>query len=137
MLMREPRDELLPYCERAGTGVIAYGPLAYGLLTGTIDENTEFSDDDWRSGKHDMGAYDELFAPDVIGKQVGIVSRLRPIADEVGVTLPKLALAWVFHQTGVTGAIAGSRSPKHVAENAAAGDVTLDEETLAKIEQAF
>ncbi len=62
------------------------------------------------------------------------LDRLRSVADRLDITLAQLALAWVVHQDGVTGAIAGSRSPKHVRENAAAGDVTLDAKDLEEIE---
>lgn len=134
LLHRDGREDLFAYCERAGTGVIAYGPLAFGLLTGAVGADTTFSDDDWRSGKHGMGAYDELFAPNVLGRHLEVVSGLEAIAQGLGVTLSQLALAWVVHQSGVTGAIAGSRSPKHVRENSGAGDLVLEPGTLDEIE---
>jgi aryl-alcohol dehydrogenase-like predicted oxidoreductase len=58
MLWQERRP-LLPFCACNGTGVIAYGPLAYGLLTGAITAETTFSDDDWRSGKRGLRAYEQ------------------------------------------------------------------------------
>ena len=60
---------------------------------------------------------------------------LRPIAERLGVTVAQLALAWSFHQPGVTSVIAGTRNPEHVRENAGAGDVELDEVTLKEIEE--
>ena len=134
MLHRDGRDDLFVRCEQAGTGVLAYGPLAYGLLTGAFDETTTFSDDDWRSGKHGIGAYDELFAPGAFQRSLAVVEALRPLAERTGVTLAQLALAWALHQRGVTGAIAGSRSPSHVRENAVAGDVELTPSDLEEIE---
>ncbi len=134
MLRNEPRDELLPFCKDNGTGTIAYGPLGYGLLTGAITKDTEFGDDDWRGGGHGMSAYEILFAPERLEKNLAFVDALKPMAERVGCTLAQLALAWVFHQEGGTAAIAGSRSPKHVAENSAAGDVELDDGTLAEID---
>ncbi|MDP9020980.1 MAG: aldo/keto reductase [Actinomycetota bacterium] len=134
MLHRDGRDDVFVHCERAGTGIVAYGPLAYGLLTGAFDETTTFSDDDWRSGEHGIGAYDELFAPDRFRRNLAIVDALRPIAQRNGMTLAQLALAWVVHQRGVTAAIAGSRSPDHVRDNAGAGDVELDQQDLDDIE---
>ena len=59
---------------------------------------------------------------------------MRPVAERLGVTLGQLALAWNFHQDGVTSAIAGSRNPRHVRSNAEAGDIELDEATLAELE---
>ncbi len=134
MLHRHGRDDLFLRCEQAGTGIIAYGPLAYGLLTGAFDETTTFSDDDWRSGKHGMGAYDELFAPEPFPRNLATVEALRPIAQRRGVALAQLALAWVVHQRGLTAAIAGSRSADHVRDNAGAGDIELGREDLDEIE---
>lgn len=137
MLHRDGRDDLFVHCDEAGTGIVAYGPLAYGLLTGAFDETTTFSDDDWRSGKHGMRHYDELFAPDRFRRNLAIVDALRPVAERKGVTLAQLALAWVVHQRGLTAAIAGSRSPGHVRDNAGAGDVELDGQDLEDIEEVL
>jgi aryl-alcohol dehydrogenase-like predicted oxidoreductase len=134
LLHREGREDLFRYCAGNGTGIIAYAPLGYGLLTGVITRDTEFGDDDWRGGGHGMGAYDELFAPGVIEKNLDIVDSLKPVADRLGIRLSQLALAWVCHQEGVTGAIAGSRSPEHTRENAGAGDVVLERKDLEEIE---
>lgn len=134
MLNQDPGSELLPLCESNGTGVIAYGPLAFGLLTGAVTKDTEFSDDDWRSGGHGVGYYDKLFAPGVLGRNLDIVDSLRPVAERLGCTLSQLALAWVFHQRGATGAIAGSRSPSHVRENAEAGSIELTQDDLEQID---
>jgi aryl-alcohol dehydrogenase-like predicted oxidoreductase len=135
MLHRDGRDDLFPFCKENGTGIVAYGPLAYGILTGALDKNTTFDDNDWRGGGHGMSYYEELFSPGNFEKQLDRVDQLRPIADRLGVSLPQLALAWVGHQEGVTGAIAGSRSPDHVRDNAGAGDVDLDEKSLTEIEE--
>lgn len=137
MLFRRGQDDLFPFCEANGTGIIAYGPLAYGLLTGTMDENTTFSEDDWRGGGHGVRYYEHLFAPGVFEHQLEKVEALRPIAKRIGISLPQLALAWTFHQPGVTGAIAGSRSPDHVEENVRAGDVELDRATIDEIDRAL
>lgn len=75
-----------------------------------------------------------MFAPGKIERSLAVVDGLRPIAERLGLTLAQLALAWTVHQPGVTAAIAGSRNPEHVRENAAAGDVQLDERTLQEIE---
>ena len=134
MIYRGAREELLPFCESNGTGVIAYGPLGFGLLTGAVTKDTKFGADDWRGGRHGQGMYDVLFAPGKLERNVEFAESLRPIADRLGITIAQLALAWVCHQRGVTGAIAGSRSPEHVAENAGAGSVQLDQMYLDEIE---
>lgn len=134
MLWRQGRDDLFVLCESNGTGIIAYGPLAFGLLTGAVTADTKFGENDWRGGGHGMRYYDHFFAPGKIEAFLEIVDALRPIADRLDLTLPQLALAWVIHQRGVTGAIAGSRSPEHVAENARAGSVHLEAKDLEEIE---
>ena len=134
MLHQEGRDDVFPFCESNGTGIITYGPLAYGLLTGALSKDTKFSEDDWRGGGHGMRYYDQLFAGDKFHKNLDKVAELKPVADRLGITLAQLALAWVFHQKGVTGAIAGSRSPEHVKDNAGAGSVDLSPADLEEID---
>jgi aryl-alcohol dehydrogenase-like predicted oxidoreductase len=134
MLHQAGRHDLFPFCRDNGTGIICYGPLAFGLLTGAITKDTRFTDDDWRGGSVPMGYYGELFAPGKLERNLERVDSLRPVADRLGASLAQLALAWVVHQTGVTGAIAGSRSPKHVVENAGGGDVVLSDKDLEEID---
>jgi aryl-alcohol dehydrogenase-like predicted oxidoreductase len=136
MLNRE-NAELIRRCGELGTGVVTYGPLAFGLLTGTIDAQTTFAEGDWRGG--DEGEPDDpdevnLFDADNLPKVLAIVEQLRPIADRSGISLAQLALAWNVHQPGVTSAIAGSRSAVHVRDNADAGDIALSAETLAEVD---
>jgi aryl-alcohol dehydrogenase-like predicted oxidoreductase len=134
-LLNPENRQLIQWCGERGVGVVAYGPLAFGLLTGAISKDTQFDARDWRSGKGGGESYGRLFAPGKIERSLAVVDGLRPIAERLGVTLAQLALAWTFHQSGVTSAIAGSRNPEHVRQNAAAGEVELDEATLAEIEE--
>ena len=126
--------ELIRSCGELGVGVLAYSPLGFGLLTGAITQDTRFDDTDFRSGVDRDESWMALFAPGKIERSLAVVEGLRPIAERLGVTIAQLALAWNAHQPGVTGAIAGSRNPDHVRENAAAGDVDLDDAILEEIE---
>ena len=119
--------ELLRWCGEVGTGVVAYGPLAFGLLAGAITRDTTFAEGDWR-GDPKEGPFAEL------DRSLRLVEELRPIAERLGVALGQLALAWTVAQPGVTAAIAGSRNAGHVRENASAGDLELDADVLAEIE---
>jgi len=130
MLLLEHRD-LIRWCGDVGTGVVSYSPLAAGMLTGTITMETEFVEGDWRGGA--WWETDE-FDPQERARKLAVVDGLRPIADRLGCSLAQLALAWNWHQPGVTSAIAGSRNARHVASNAAAGNIELDDATLAEIE---
>lgn len=133
-LLHLKHRDLIRWCGDRGIGVVCYGPLAYGLLTGAIDTETEFHPGDWRSGRQGEGYYAALFAPGKIERSLAVVDRLRQIADRLGITVAQLSLAWTYHQPGVTAAIAGSRNPDHVRQNAQAGDVKLDQATLTEIE---
>jgi aryl-alcohol dehydrogenase-like predicted oxidoreductase len=129
MLALDDRD-LIRWCGEVGTGVVSYGPLGFGFLTGTLTRERAAQIDDWRREEG-------VTAADEVERALALVERLRPIADGLGISMAALALAWNHHQPGVTSAIAGSRDPDHTRDNAGAGDVILDETTLAAIEAAI
>lgn len=135
MFVPKLAGEVFPYCESNGTGVLAYGPLAYGLLTGAFTKDTTFPPSDWRSGTQGMSYYEKLFAPGVFEGKIATVDALKPVAQKAGVTMAQLALAWIVRHSWATGAIAGSRSPEHTAENAAAGDVSLEPSVIEEVER--
>jgi aryl-alcohol dehydrogenase-like predicted oxidoreductase len=127
MLTRANAD-LARWCGDQGVGVVSYAPLAYGLLTGAITIDTRFPAGDWRGRERDEAPFADLKG------SLEVVDRLRPVAERLGCTLSELALAWNVYQPGVTAAIAGSRNPGHVRTNAAAGDIELDDATLAELD---
>lgn len=130
----DPEDpSFLAWLEERGIGYLAYGPLAYGLLTGAVSRETTFAPDDWRSGAWNLGYYERLFAPGVLERHLDTLDDLRAIADREGIDLSTLALRALIATPGVTAAIAGSRNPEHVRANAAAGDATLRDETLVEV----
>lgn len=124
--------ELVRWCGEQGIGVLSYGPLAYGLLTGAITSETRFDVGDFRGGDDEDATF--LFGQGNLERNLSIVARLRSVADRLGVALAQLALAWNVHQPGVTAAIAGSRNPEHVRSNARAGDIALDDATLRELD---
>ena len=128
MLQRQDAD-LIRWCGEQGTGVLSYGPLAFGLLTGAITSETTFRTGDFRADEESDGLFGSGFR-----RNLAIVDDLRTIADRLGVMLAQLALAWNVHQPGVTAAIAGSRNAEHVRSNGAAGDVELDEATRSELD---
>ena len=137
MLNRRNADTIA-WCGEQGIGVVSYGPLAFGLLTGSITAETMFAEGDWRGGPESDDPDDpdevDLFAADRLPAVLATVDRMRPIADRLGVSLAQLALAWNVHQPGVTSAIAGSRDASHVRSNAAAGDLELDDDTRSELD---
>jgi aryl-alcohol dehydrogenase-like predicted oxidoreductase len=126
-LLRLDDRELIRWCGEAGIGVLSYSPLGAGLLTGAFGREDAERIDDWRAsdGLTSVGHLDRVFA---------LVDGMRPVAERLGATLPQLALAWNWGQPGVTSAIAGSRDAVHTRSNAAAGDLELDERTLAELD---
>ncbi|HEV8565043.1 MAG TPA: aldo/keto reductase [Actinomycetota bacterium] len=129
MLVLDDR-ELIRWCGERGTGVLSYSPLGAGLLTGAIGPGWTPPPGDWRA-EQTAGPFADL------DTTLAILELLRPQADRFGLTTAQLALAWNLAQPGVTAAIAGSRHPAHVRENAAAGDVELDPATLAELEASL
>ena len=121
--------ELIRWCGEQGIGVVTYGPLGFGLLAGDITKEQARSVADWRRES------DGPFRDENLDRDLAIVGGLRPIAERLTISMAQLALAWNVAQPGVTSAIAGSRDPSHARDNAAAGDVELDEGTLAEIER--
>jgi aryl-alcohol dehydrogenase-like predicted oxidoreductase len=136
MLNRRDAD-LIGWCGEQGVGVVSYGPLAFGLLTGVIDADSVFPEGDWRGNDDEDDDEDEinLFSPEHLPRALDTVERLRPVADRLGITLAQLALGWNVRQPGVTSAIAGSRNPAHVRTNAEAGGLQLDDTTIAEIDR--
>ena len=138
MLYRE-QQELVDWCAKRDVGVIAYGPLAFGLLTGGVTSDTRFSDDDWRSGNTDVPPvrrlYEALFAPAVLPGNLEKAEAVGPIADRLGLSRAQLALAWAFHQPGVTGVICGTTKEERARQDAAAAGVELSAGDLAEIDE--
>lgn len=122
-----PEAEIFPFCRERGVGVMAYGPLAHGLLTGTMTPDTEFGPDDWRRNLMAFGQ--PLFKGDDFLRNLTKVDELRDIADDRGMTVAQLALAWVLAEPAVSVALVGTRSPAEIEENveAAEWEMTPDE----------
>jgi aryl-alcohol dehydrogenase-like predicted oxidoreductase len=135
LLHQEDRDDLLVSLVEMGVGYLAYSPLAMGMLTGAIGRGHRFDEGDFRSGSR--GEQPEFFRPHNLDGNVERVERLREVAKRLATTAAPLALRWVLSQTGVTAAVAGSRSADHVRNNATAGDLQIDHQTLEEIDALF
>ena len=133
MLIRDAEEEVLPWCKEHETGVVTYGSLAYGLLTGKFKAGAKFEKSDWRSGSMGIDYYDELFAPQVFAKHLATVEKLKELAAGIGVTVAQLAIAWLLANDAVTSAIVGAKRPSQIEETAGAGDVVLDAAMLSEI----
>jgi len=133
MLVRHAEDEVVGWCAEHDTGVVTYGSLAYGILTGKFTADATFSKSDWRSGSMGIGYYEELFAPKAFQRHLVTLERLKEVASRLDITVAQLAIAWLLRTDAVTSTIVGAKRPAQIEETAAAGDVTLDEKTLDEL----
>jgi len=122
-------------CEEFGLGVMAYGPLAHGLLSGEITRATVLDPTDWRKKGTLFGQ--DLLTPGNLERNLQVVDHLTEIARRCGATLPQLAIAWVLTQRPVTVALIGARTPAEITEAAGAAGLRLTESVLREIGEAM
>ena len=129
LLVREVEEEILPFAERDGIGVIVYSPMGSGLLTGRMTREcvAELPDDDWR--KHDA-----RFNEPQLSQHLALVERLKTVAARYETTPGAVAVAWTLRNPAVDGAIVGFRRPDQVDPILAAAGLELDDEDVANIE---
>jgi len=131
-LYRVPERAVFPLCAEHGIGQVVWSPLAQGVLTGKYRRGDPPPADARAAGS--MGRFmGRLLRP----KALDAVQRLRPIADEAGLTMAQLALAWVLRRPAVTTAIVGASRPEQVRENAAAAGVKLGADVVAAVDAAL
>ena len=132
LLRRDIEAEILPWCGAHGVGVLAYSPLASGLLTGawTRERLAALPDDDWRKAKN------PLFQEPRFSRTLEAVAVIRGIALARGVTAGAVALAWVLANPAVTAAIVGARRPGQFADHSAAATLRLTDAEWASIAAA-
>jgi aryl-alcohol dehydrogenase-like predicted oxidoreductase len=128
LFRRDIEDELLPYCFAEDIGVLVYGPLAHGLLTGTLRSDQRFERRDWR-GKSDV------FRGGTYRRNLAVVDELALFAAHLGITVSQLAIAWALSHPAVHVAIVGARRVSHLEDSAGAIDTTLTDEELAEIDR--
>ncbi|NNF98679.1 MAG: aldo/keto reductase [Desulfobacteraceae bacterium] len=117
-----------PYCIQNQMTILAYSPMAQGILTGKFKSGHQFE-------KGDHRVKNILFQESHFQRITAALSRLKPIAESHNATLAQLALAWVLAQPN-TCAIAGARNETQVLENAKAADIRLSESDLAEMNAA-
>jgi len=130
---RRMEREVFPYCQQHQIGVMAYGSLAYGLLTGAFTPETTFEQNDWRAGGVAFGQ--PILRGENFFINVGLVDRLkREVAEPKGVTVAQLALAWVVRNPVISTAMVGARVPAEIEENVGAASISLTDTEVAQIE---
>jgi aryl-alcohol dehydrogenase-like predicted oxidoreductase len=131
LIRRKIENEILPYCEKHGIGVIVYAPMTSGLLTGamTRERAAALPPDDFRSRNPE-------FREPRLTKNLDLVERLRQIGARHGRSPGEVAIAWTLSHPAVTGAIVGARNAKQAEGVMRASDLKLTAEEIAEIEGA-
>ncbi|AHB87739.1 methylglyoxal reductase SakR1 [Thermosynechococcus sp. NK55a] len=127
LFWRWAEAELIPFCIEHEMTVLAYSPLAQGLLTGRFGPGHQFEPEDNRSKN-------QLFQGETYARALEAIELMKPIATSLGTTVGNLALAWLLHQPQ-TCAIVGARHPEQVLENIKAADLQLDRSILAMLDE--
>src|SRR6516164_6179366 len=132
LLHREIEGEILPFCARENIGVIAYSPMASGLMTGamTRERIAALPADDWRKRHPD-------FQEPRLSRNLKLVSLLRTIGKRHGHTPAEVAIAWVLRHPAVTAAIVGARRPSQVRGVVGAAPFRLSPREVAEVEAFF
>ncbi len=132
LVHRDAAADVLPWAAREGARAIVYSPLASGLLTGrfSLERLRALPPEDWRRRR-------PPFQAPQLQRTLDLVERLRPFADGLGVSLSELAIAWTLAWPGVSGAIAGARSPAQLDQWIGAAELRLDAQTLDAVAEAL
>src|SRR5208337_1191379 len=131
LIRREIEQEILPFCQNEGIGVIVYSPMASGLLTGvmTRERISKLPDDDWRKHHPD-------FNEPGLSANLALVERLREIGRRHDSSPGAVAVSWTLHNPAVTAAIVGARKPEQVNDMVAAAEIRLTGAEINEVESA-
>jgi aryl-alcohol dehydrogenase-like predicted oxidoreductase len=133
MIWRAPEAELIPFCAEHGISQIVWSPIAQGVLTGKYKPG-EPPPEDSRAASDEMNwAMDRYRRDDLLEA----VQRLLPIAEQAGISMATMALAWCLRQENLASLITGSSRPEQVHANAEASGVKLSQDTLDAIDEAL
>ncbi|MDH5459010.1 MAG: aldo/keto reductase, partial [Nitrospinota bacterium] len=130
LLQRSIEKEAVPFCLIHDIGIIAYSPLASGVLTGKYDRDTKFKD--WRS-KGIIGQ----FTGEAFVKNIEKVEQFKAIAESEGKTCGQMAVNWVTHQPGVASALVGVKNDRQVEENLKSVGWKMEAPVQDQINQIF
>jgi aryl-alcohol dehydrogenase-like predicted oxidoreductase len=134
MLWRVIESDVVPTCEELGVSQVVFSPIAQGVLTGKYEPGAQ--PPEGSRARDEKGGADMVkrFLRDDV---LEAVQRLKPVADDAGLSLAQLAVAWVLQNQNVASAIIGASRPEQVAENVKAAGVRLDDDALKAIDTAL
>ena len=113
----------MAWCRENDVAVLAYSPLANGLLTGKLHPDRQYNPGDLRKAN-------PRFRPDNVARINGLLQQLEPMAQRHGATIGQLVIAWTAAQPGITCVLCGARNAEQAIENAAAGSIELSAEEI-------
>jgi aryl-alcohol dehydrogenase-like predicted oxidoreductase len=125
-------EEILPFCQREGIGVIVYSPMASGMLTGAMTQEraAALPKDDWRKAHPD-------FNEPNLSRNLALVEKLRAVGERHGRSPGEVAIAWTLYNPAVTGAIVGARNARQAEGVMRAGELRLTKEDVGEIEASL
>ncbi|WP_422081121.1 aldo/keto reductase [Ulvibacterium sp.] len=129
MLQRKIEETLVPYCLENEIGLITYGTLAGGLLTGKYRELPNFEENDNRS------RFYNYYRPEIWPQIQGLLSLLDGLAEKYGCPVSYIAIAWALQKPGIVSVLVGAKNEDQVISNAAASDISLAEDEVLEIDR--
>ena len=133
MVWRVIESEVVPLCEQEGVGQIVFSPIAQGVLTGKYLPGSEPQAGSRATDPSGSGFIQRSLSEGLLAR----VQKLRPLADEAGLSLAQLAVAWVLQNPNVSAAIVGATRPEQVRENVKASGVRLDPGLLGRVDEVL
>ncbi|MEV0398876.1 aldo/keto reductase family protein [Actinoallomurus sp. NPDC050550] len=132
MIWRVIESEVVPLCEKEGVGQIVWSPIAQGVLTGKYQPGAAPPAGSRATDEKSGAAFIQRWLNDEVLTRV---QRIKPLAEEAGLSMAQLAIAWVLQNPNVSSAIIGASRPEQVRDNVKAAGVTLDAELLRRIDE--
>jgi voltage-dependent potassium channel beta subunit len=130
MIWRVIESEVIPLCEKEGIGQVVWSPIAQGVLTGKYLPGAAVPAGSRATDVSGSGFIQGYLTDDILAR----VQQLRPLAEEAGLTLVQLAVAWTLQNPNVSAAIVGATRPEQVRENVRASGVRLDPELMRRVD---
>jgi aryl-alcohol dehydrogenase-like predicted oxidoreductase len=133
MIWRVIESDVIPLCTQEGIGQIVWSPIGQGVLTGKYLPGNPPPAGSRATDSTGAGFISRLLSDDLLAR----VQLLRPVADEAGLTMAQLAVAWVLQNPAVSAAIVGATRPEQVRENVRASGVKLEPAVMRRIDEAL
>jgi aryl-alcohol dehydrogenase-like predicted oxidoreductase len=129
LLQRDIEKDILPYCQREGLGILPYSPLMGGLLTGKYIENTS-------PPTGSRAEYNTRYWERINKKEnFAILKQIECIANDIGISLPELAITWILKNPLITAPIIGASKPSQIEENCRIAEMNISDEVYEKLNE--